>query len=272
MGTPWALTAHFTFLIVKERKGQLPQWGGVMANRNLPRLRWKTCIWNGFPRRKQPPLTWNPQAHRVTDVRLELVCVEPGLREAAAEAGVQGFTEKRWQPLGGKQSPGKCSGPFPTQKRAPDFRRTCDKTLCLTLCYLPDHMLSMCAKLLQLCLTLCKPMDWSPPSSSVHRILQAKYWSGLPCPPPGDLPKPGIESTSLMSPALESGFFTTSATWEVPSGGLFPSAVATYLGGPLILRGDHTSNIVLCWPANFLSSSSSAHGLWLSPFYHLVQE
>ena len=123
MGTPWALTAHFAFLIVKERKGQLPQWGGVMANRNLPRLRWKTCIWNGFPRRKQPPLTWNPQAHRVTDVRLELVCVEPGLREAAAEAGVQGFTQKRWQPLEGKQSPGKCSGHFHTQKRAPDFRK-----------------------------------------------------------------------------------------------------------------------------------------------------
>ena len=29
-----------------------------------------------------------------------------------------------------------------------------------------------------------------------------EYWSGLPCPPPGDLPKPGIEPMSLMSPAL----------------------------------------------------------------------
>ena len=28
-----------------------------------------------------------------------------------------------------------------------------------------------------------------------------EYWSGLPCPPPGDLPDPGIEPTSLMSPA-----------------------------------------------------------------------
>ena len=40
------------------------------------------------------------------------------------------------------------------------------------------------------------------------------YWSGLPCPPPGDLPDPGIELASLMSPALAGGFFTTSATWE----------------------------------------------------------
>ena len=39
-------------------------------------------------------------------------------------------------------------------------------------------------------------------------------WRGLPCPPPGDLPDPGIEPTSVMSPALADGFFTTSATWE----------------------------------------------------------
>ena len=38
-----------------------------------------------------------------------------------------------------------------------------------------------------------------------------EYWSGLPCSPPGDLPDPGIEPTSLMSPALAGGFFTTSA-------------------------------------------------------------
>ena len=39
-------------------------------------------------------------------------------------------------------------------------------------------------------------------------------WSGLPCSPPGDLPDPGIEPTSLMYPALAGVFFTTSATWE----------------------------------------------------------
>ena len=44
-----------------------------------------------------------------------------------------------------------------------------------------------------------------------------EYWSGLSCPPPGDLPDPGIEPSSLMSPALAGGFFTTSATWEMPT-------------------------------------------------------
>ena len=41
-----------------------------------------------------------------------------------------------------------------------------------------------------------------------------EYWTGLPRCLPGDLPNPGIESTSLMSPALAGRFFTTSATWE----------------------------------------------------------
>ena len=46
-----------------------------------------------------------------------------------------------------------------------------------------------------------------------------EYWSGLPFPPPGDLPDPGIEPVSLMPPALADRFFfffffTTSATWD----------------------------------------------------------
>ena len=73
----------------------------------------------------------------------------------------------------------------------------------------------MHAKSLQLCLTLCYAKDLRPPGSSVHGILQAKkYWSGLSCPIPGDLPNPGIKLKSLMSPALAGRFFTTSTTWE----------------------------------------------------------
>ena len=41
-----------------------------------------------------------------------------------------------------------------------------------------------------------------------------EYWTGLPCPPPGDLPNPGMESKSLISPSSADRFFTTSATWE----------------------------------------------------------
>ena len=49
-------------------------------------------------------------------------------------------------------------------------------------------------------------MDCSPQGSSVHGIFQAKYWSGLPFPSPGDLPDPGIEPAS---PVLDTGFFTS---------------------------------------------------------------
>ena len=41
-----------------------------------------------------------------------------------------------------------------------------------------------------------------------------EYWSELPFPSPGDLPEPGIEPTSLMSPTLACRFFTTDTTWE----------------------------------------------------------
>ena len=45
-----------------------------------------------------------------------------------------------------------------------------------------------------------------------------EYWSGLPFPPPGHLPDPGIEPTSPNSPALAGSFFTTSANWEAHLG------------------------------------------------------
>ena len=44
-------------------------------------------------------------------------------------------------------------------------------------------------------------------------FLKQEYWSGLLCPPAGDLPDTGIESMSLMSPALAGWFFTASTTW-----------------------------------------------------------
>ena len=61
------------------------------------------------------------------------------------------------------------------------------------------------------CRLLCLQSPWTPLSMGFSR---QEYWSGLPCLPPGDLPNPGIEPMSLMSPALAGRFFTTSATWE----------------------------------------------------------
>ena len=60
-------------------------------------------------------------------------------------------------------------------------------------------------------------MNCSPPGSSLHGFSRQDYWSGLPCSPPGDLPHPGMEPTSLTSPGLAGGIFTTSAAWETHS-------------------------------------------------------
>ena len=46
------------------------------------------------------------------------------------------------------------------------------------------------------------------------RFSRQEYWSGSLCPHPGDLPDPGSEPASCMSPALAGGFLTTSPTWE----------------------------------------------------------
>ena len=49
-------------------------------------------------------------------------------------------------------------------------------------------------------------------------LSRQEHWSGLPFPPPWDLPDPGIKTTSPASPGLAGGLFTTSATWEAQYG------------------------------------------------------
>ena len=66
----------------------------------------------------------------------------------------------------------------------------------------------------QSCPTLCDPMNSRPQAPLSMRFSRQEYWNGLPCPPPGDLPDPGNELSSLTSPALAGRFFTTSTTWE----------------------------------------------------------
>ena len=69
-------------------------------------------------------------------------------------------------------------------------------------------------ELLQSCPILCYSMDCGPPGSSVHGILQARILGWVSMPSSGDLPDPGMELTSLMSPALAGRFFTTGAAWK----------------------------------------------------------
>ena len=93
----------------------------------------------------------------------------------------------------------------------------------------------VCVLVAQSRLILCDPMDCSPPGSSSHGILQdplpmefsrQEYWSGLPFPPPGDLPDPGIKpkAPALQADSLPSEppgkplFFIRYPKYEVDTG------------------------------------------------------
>ena len=64
----------------------------------------------------------------------------------------------------------------------------------------------------QSCPTLCNLWTVACQAPLSMQFSRQEYWSGLPVPTPGDLPNPGVEPTSLVSPALAGGFFTTCAT------------------------------------------------------------
>ena len=59
------------------------------------------------------------------------------------------------------------------------------------------------------CLTLATAWTVAHQAPLSMEFSRQEYWRGYPFPTPGDLPDPGIELTSLMSPALAGGFFTT---------------------------------------------------------------
>ena len=71
----------------------------------------------------------------------------------------------------------------------------------------------VCAKSLQLCPALCNTMDF-PRLLCLWVFSRQEHWSELPFASPGDLPNPGMEPMSLMSPALAGRFFTTSTAGE----------------------------------------------------------
>ena len=78
-----------------------------------------------------------------------------------------------------------------------------EKTLCMHSCVLN------CFRHVRLFVTLWILARQAPLSMGCSR---QEYWGGLPCPPPIDLPDPGIEPVSLMFPVLAGRFFTTSTS------------------------------------------------------------
>ena len=149
-----------------------------------------------------------------------------------------------------------------------------------------DRCVLSCFRCARLSLILWTVACQAPPSMGFSR---QEYWSGSPCPPPGDLPDPGIKHKSLTSPALTGRFFTTSATWEVPNSeilalilvvaeavfplqfrmGSIPCQIDPLWGGASLANTKETGLTLLKYESHsIMSDSLRPHGLyspWNSP-------
>ena len=81
-------------------------------------------------------------------------------------------------------------------------------------------------------------------------LSRQEYWSGLPCPPPGDLPNPGIERVSLISPALTGGLYET---LRKPTF----STVCVWLS--------HSVSFLSCWTDSEVGTEREGDGYWPFP-------
>ena len=99
-------------------------------------------------------------------------------------------------------------------------------------------------RITQSCLTLCNPMDCSPLFMEFHR---QEYWSGLPFPPPGDRPNPGMQPRSSASASLAGRFFTT-----------VPPVMCSCLQSGGLGEVDSEGSKKFCIPISFTLPSSKA--------------
>jgi len=108
--------------------------------------------------------------------------------------------------------------------------------------------LDLCMLLMPLatrsCLTLCKPMECSPPDSSVHGISQARILEWVAISFSRDLPKPWIEPASPVSPALQADSLPAEPwTWTFVFNSEFPGNLEYFGFEPSRIRGFPSSII-----------------------------
>ena len=89
-----------------------------------------------------------------------------------------------------------------------------------------------------------------------------EYWSGLPCPFPGNISSLGIKPTSLISPSMTGEFFTTSTTWETP--------ICTYIYTNINILFQILSPYRLLWKTEYSSLCYTVGAWWLCILYIVV--
>ena len=84
----------------------------------------------------------------------------------------------------------------------------CEIALCVCVC------VCVCVSCRSSCVQLFATL-WTRQAPLSMGFSRQEHWSGFPCPPPGDLPDPGVELASLTSsPELEGWSFTIRVAWE----------------------------------------------------------
>ena len=119
-----------------------------------------------------------------------------------------------------------------------------------TLSFFSLGHLHVCAKSIQSYLTLCDPVDCSLPASFVHEFSKQEHWSGLPFPPPGDLPDPRVGLNSCLLHLLH---------WQAGSLPLAPPGKPFRLLAVLLFSLSVVSD--WCDPMDCSPPGSSVHGV-----------
>ena len=113
----------------------------------------------------------------------------------------------------------------------------------------------MCAPV---CPTLCDPMDCSPTQAPLSKGLsRQEYWSGLPFPPPGDLPNPGISCVSCVS-CIGRQILYHCTTWE---------AWRVLFSLPNWMRPDWSPSLPIPRYSPFFPDPQTSRGAGLAPFF-----
>ena len=129
------------------------------------------------------------------------------------------------------------------QNRMTEHQQPWSFTICQT--EIPTVFARLCAcSVAHSCPTLCSPVDCSTQDPLSMEFFRQEYWNGLPFPPPGDLPHPGIEPRSPAFPALAGGFFSA----EPPG-----KQVSTSLGYPKVLNLESGTQVILTGDVNIQS-------------------
>ena len=106
--------------------------------------------------------------------------------------------------------------------------------------------------------TLCDPMDCSPPFSAIHGFSRREYWSGVPCPSPGDLPHRGTDPGLLHRrqtpyrpphqgiPVLLIPYKRTNRLYEVKAGAIIYKGI-NWAWCKNQARRQHCNKMLLAW-------------------------